>query len=245
MPDSGDLDRREFPIAGFQDVRRSDGPWHALSWLAVVVGPVAALLAPIVLTLAEFVTLCLVGAFAASFASMLSWSVSEGGSAAGSSRALVDAAYRALAGAILAVAAGVVVIGLGSYGWPVLVGSAASYALLYFLVRVVRSGRAGKVRSAPGAPPRDQGLCMPPFERCRTSELTASWVATSELLDKAVPPVVRARIVALRGGYLDELERRDPQAVQRWLGSSPDLTGDLSHLLGDLDEGGETEPGVH
>lgn len=244
MPDSGDLDRREFPVAGFQDARRSDGPWHALSWLAVVVGPVAAVLAPIVLTLAEFVTLCLVGAFAASFASMLTWSVSEGG-AGSSSRALGDAAYRALAGTILAVAAGVVVIGLGSYGWPILIGSAASYALLFFLVRGVRSGRAGRAPSGPGAPPRDQGLCMPPFERCRTSELTASWVATSELMDKAVPPVVRARIVALRGGYLDELERRDPQAVQRWLGSSPDLTGDLSDLLGDLDEGGETEPGVH
>ena len=69
--------------------------------------------------------------------------------------------------------------------------------------------RADLARSGAGAPWSPAGLA--------TSELCALWRKSSAGLRAAATPAARAAVVAARGALLDELERREPEAMARWL----------------------------
>ena len=56
-------------------------------------------------------------------------------------------------------------------------------------------------------------------ESLSTLALCSRWQRSYFTLTDTTDPAERAHIVALRGRYLDELERRDPGAVVRWLGT--------------------------
>ena len=62
------------------------------------------------------------------------------------------------------------------------------------------------------------------------TELCQAWRRTYAELDGARDPERRAGLVGLRQAYLDELGRRHPGAIERWLssGASADGTPDLS-----------------
>lgn len=62
----------------------------------------------------------------------------------------------------------------------------------------------------------------------RTDALVQEWRATGPPLQAATDPRERAAIVRVRGLILDELVRRDPTAMARW-----------------LEDGGPTDPGPH
>jgi hypothetical protein len=227
----------------------------ALSTLTVALGLIGSLLAPVTLRPAQFVSLLLVGAFIGSFAAMLARSVSED-RPLDTPQALAQAGRNAAVGAVWAVAAGVVVFSLGSYGWAVVVAS----ALAYPLVRVVLRGLKGRpttaqerVALAEGVPPavgafpargERARLSTPPFERCSTAELAAAWGASYDLLQATSSPRMKARLVALRGAYLDELERRDRLGVRRWLAFADDPASDTGPFFRGSDDGGEPRPGV-
>lgn len=214
-----------------------------LSTLTVAMGLVDSLLAPVALRPVQFVSLLLIGAFIGSFAAMLKRSVTED-RGLDTKEAVLEAGRNAAVGAVWAIAAGVLVFTLGGYGWAVIVASLFAYPLLRWVLRRVRHAapaRPGEEASAEGMHPQ---LSTPPFEKCSTSELTAAWGASYELLQAASSPRVKARIAALRGAYLDELERRDRLGVKRWLSSGADPASDARHYFRHHDGGGEKSPGV-
>jgi hypothetical protein len=145
-------------------------------------------------------------------------------------------------GAVLAVAAGVVVVGLGSYGWVITIVAAASYPLLRFMLGRLAQVRPTVVPGESGAVAGLPALRTPPFHECSTSELAAAWGASYHLLDSTSSPLMRARIAALRAEYLDELERRDRAGVQQWLASGAQAASDLGQYLRHRDEGGDPSP---
>jgi len=52
-----------------------------------------------------------------------------------------------------------------------------------------------------------------------TPQLCALWRKSRAGLHAAVTPAARARVAAARGVLLDELERREPEAMAEWLQS--------------------------
>lgn len=62
-------------------------------------------------------------------------------------------------------------------------------------------------------------------------ELCRLWRISFTILQTARHPITRERVVALRQGYLDELERRDPTAVTAWLASGPSAAGGPEQFL--------------
>jgi hypothetical protein len=50
-----------------------------------------------------------------------------------------------------------------------------------------------------------------------TAQLCALWRKSSAGLRAAPTPAARAEVVAARGVLLDELERREPEAMAEWL----------------------------
>lgn len=211
----------------------------ALSTLTVALGFVGTLLAPVTLRPTQFVSLLLIGGFVGAFVAMLARSISED-RALDSREALVEGGRHAVVGAVWAVAAGVVVLSLGSDGWAVIVATGASYPLVRWLVRRLRRPGRGLDASAEGR----QRLRTPPFEKCTTSELAAAWAASYDLLQTTSSARVKARIVALRGAYLDELERRDRRGVLRWLSSGADPASDAAEYFHSPGDGDETRPDV-
>ena len=199
----------------------------------VVIGLVSAVAAPLTLTRTEFVAMFLAGAFVGAFAAMLVRSVSEL-QALDSRESLVGALRSAEVGAVLAVATGVVVGGLGSYGWGIVLACMVGYVALRVVLR--RPGSAPAPTSddpdpATLRPTLRPSLWTPPFDDCSTSELAAAWGATYDLLGSTSSPLMRARIAELRAEYLDELERRDRAGVQRWLASGTQAASDLARFL--------------
>lgn len=57
------------------------------------------------------------------------------------------------------------------------------------------------------------------FARFSTPELCALWRKSRAGLHATSTPVARARVAAARGLLLDELERREPEAMAEWLQS--------------------------
>ena len=57
------------------------------------------------------------------------------------------------------------------------------------------------------------------FARLTTPQLCALWRKSRAGLYAASTPMARARVAAARGALLDELERREPEAMADWLQS--------------------------
>jgi len=97
-------------------------------------GLVSAVVAPFTVTAAQFVTSFLGGAFLGAFTAVLRHSVSEVGDLDSAATAL-EAVYQAAVGAVLAVAASVLVVGLGTYGWTILISATIAWGCLRVLLR--------------------------------------------------------------------------------------------------------------
>lgn len=215
----------------------------ALSTLTVALGLVGSLLAPLTLRPAQFVGLLLVGAFVGAFVALLSRSVAEDRTL-GTREALSEAGRNGAVGAVWTVAAGVLVLSLGDSGWAVVAAAAFGYPLLRSLARLVRRSQDVRTWDHSAAERGRTRLSTPPFENCSTSELAAAWGVSYDMLQAASSPRIKARIVALREAYLDELERRDRLGLRRWLTTSADPASDTGPFFRNSDDGGEPRPGV-
>lgn len=190
----------------------------------VVLAALCAVTAPLTLTPAQFVTVTLVGAFFAAMVSMVGRSVSVL-AGADTTDALRHTVERAETGAVVAVALAVLVAALGVRGW--LVG--LTVAVAWLLLRRVADRRTPEAASRPAA--------VSPLENRSTADLVSGWVASHQLLRSASSPATVAYIAALRQTYLDELERRDPDGVRRWLDTYPDAASDPRAFIADRRRG--------
>jgi hypothetical protein len=64
------------------------------------------------------------------------------------------------------------------------------------------------------------------------AELCQAWVATFETLQSAPDWMALERVAMLRQSYLDELERRDPDALVAWLHSGACASSNPGRYLG-------------
>lgn len=151
----------------------------------------------------------------------------------------------AVAGA--AVLAGVVVVVALAVG-------AAAVLLTWGAREAVRTARPARRRTPAGgagqAPPRlpahlsarhaahpsvrAAALARPPVGDLSLDELGREWQRTAAALAAATDPAARELLVRRRQEALDELERRDPAGVARWLSRGATVDGDPArHLRGD------------
>lgn len=203
----------------------------------MVTGLLVALVAPMTMNAAHFLTLLIIGAFIGALGPALRRSMSAG-EELDSAAALRDIGAQAAAGAVVAVGMAVLLTTLGPYGWALILATVPAY----LLVRVaLRSGSGHGPGPAPGegAGVFGGGKSRPEsLERSSTEEIAAGWVASHRLLRTSSSPATRAYVAALRQQYLDELERRDPVGLQRWLASEPDAAADPRSFLDEGRDGG-------
>jgi hypothetical protein len=157
----------------------------------------------------------------------------------------------AVVAAVVAVTvlAGVVVL--------LVLGVGAGAALLTWgartAVRASRPGRRGRRARAtsPGQPPprlpahlsarhaahpavRAAALNRPPVRDLSLPELGREWQRTATALAATTDPATREVLARRRQEALDELERRDPAGIARWLSGGATVDGDPArHLRGD------------
>jgi hypothetical protein len=77
-----------------------------------------------------------------------------------------------------------------------------------------RIGSAGTVRTV-----------LPPVRLLSTRSLGEEWLRTTAVLDASPEPRTREAVAARRASVLDELERRDPEGLARWLADGTDRAG--------------------
>lgn len=229
-------------MAGTDDVGRQRVERGRVDPVLVALGLVVAPAAPLTLSPSHFLALFVLGAFLGAFAVMLARSAS-GVPDVTSKQGLLAAFHKGMVGAVLAVALGVLTVGLGAYGWAVGLAIVAAYPFLHHLSgRLRRAKVSGPGRQAPETPLLGAGTG--PFARCSTSELTAAWTASHELLEASSSTLMSVRIVALRQECVDELERRDPVALQRWLACATPASVGPDRFLTRRDDG-SSRPEVH
>jgi hypothetical protein len=85
-----------------------------------------------------------------------------------------------------------------------------------------RMGSAGSARTA-----------LPPVRILSSRSLGEEWLRTTALLDAAPDPLTREAVAARRAAVLDELERRDPEGVARWLAGGTARGGNPAEFLED------------
>jgi hypothetical protein len=85
-----------------------------------------------------------------------------------------------------------------------------------------RIGSAGSARTV-----------LPPVRILSSRSLGEEWLRTTALLDASPDPLTREAVAARRGSVLDELERRDPEGVARWLAQGTDRGSNPAEFLGD------------
>lgn len=83
-----------------------------------------------------------------------------------------------------------------------------------------RIGSAGSARTA-----------LPPVRILSSRSLGEEWLRTTALLDAAPEPLTREAVAARRASILDELERRDPEGVARWLAQGTDRGSNPAEFL--------------
>jgi hypothetical protein len=96
-------------------------------------------------------------------------------------------------------------------------------------------------RSAPVSPsaPYEPPAEMPPVgvessvvRELSNAELCTAWRASYTALQRATSPTARARLVANRQCYLDEMESRNPTALSAWLASGARAASGPERYLG-------------
>lgn len=83
-------------------------------------------------------------------------------------------------------------------------------------------------------PPEERRVSDHPRRRCSemtTSELVHAWRASFTSLQRAQTTTAKNEIVDRRQQYLDELERRDPDGIRRWLDSGARAASDPSRFI--------------
>lgn len=85
-----------------------------------------------------------------------------------------------------------------------------------------RIGSAGSARTA-----------LPPVRILSSRSLGEEWLRTTAVLDAAPDPLTREAVAARRAAVLDELERRDPEGVARWLADGTARGGNPAEFLED------------
>lgn len=98
-------------------------------------------------------------------------------------------------------------------------------------------------RRAAQVPPDEREVSEHPRRRCSemtTAELVLAWRMSFNSLLRAQTTAATSEIVARRAQYLDELERRDPDGMRRWLDSGARAASDPSRFIHDDDD--EHEP---
>lgn len=74
---------------------------------------------------------------------------------------------------------------------------------------------------------------LPPVRVLSSRSLGEEWLRTTALLDASPEPATREAVAARRASVLDELERRDPEGVARWLALGSDRGGNPAEFLSD------------
>jgi hypothetical protein len=159
-------------------------------------------------------------------------------------------ARNALVGASLVLVASVIVQAGGAIGWlVVLLFATGAPPIVERVAALLHRAGVRRTRAAAPAPaepvepiavdvtPRPEA----PVEKLSTPNLVLAWRYSYRALERATTHQARARIAALRQAYLDELERRDPAGVQRWLASGARAASDPTRFLtiDTIDNGGE------
>jgi hypothetical protein len=83
-----------------------------------------------------------------------------------------------------------------------------------------RIGSAGSARTV-----------LPPVRILSSRSLGEEWLRTTALLDAAPEPLTREAVAARRAAVLDELERRDPAGIARWLAHGTRRGGNPAEFL--------------
>ncbi len=132
--------------------------------------------------------------------------------------------YGALVGAGFAVAAATAVKALGPLGCLVV-------AAMLLSSPVVVSAFANL--GAQDQPVHDEVLPVASVSTTTmsTTALVHAWCGSLAALARARTSTARAAVAARRCEYLDELERRHPDAVRRWLDSGAHVAGDPSRFF--------------
>jgi hypothetical protein len=178
--------------------------------------------APLVIRPVTMLELCAFGAFASLIAFVIldtnSWWTS-----AQRRTPSIAGAFAAAGGMVAAVAA---IETLGALGWAVL--AAVLVSSPHVVCRFVELRK-------PPAPSHDEIRPLPVAEKSitdmSTPELVHAWRASFTLLMRAHTTAARAKLVARRGEYLQELERRHPEGVRRWLASGARAASDQSRFF--------------
>lgn len=132
-----------------------------------------------------------------------------------------------LSGLAILVAAMVMLDVTAGAAWPVVAGvlltspTVASYGFGLFV----------RPRTAVGASTDPAEREIADVSVMVTAEVVRAWRASFPLLARARTCAARAAIVTRRQQYLDELMRRDPDGVRRWLSSGASAAGDPEHFL--------------
>jgi hypothetical protein len=146
--------------------------------------------------------------------------------------AAVEAAWRAAAATVSVVllVAGVVVLAGGAVAalvsGLVLVTGGARWLLKTRRARHAGAGTpgAGPVTDggdpAPEVPAAWLSTSQPPVSLLPTPALGSEWLRTTSVLSCPVGSAARQKVVWRRQEILDELERRDPAGIARWLASA-------------------------
>lgn len=107
-----------------------------------------------------------------------------------------------------------------------------------------RGQRRRAARYVAEIPDDEQRVTERPARPCsemETAELVLAWRASFNSLQRAQTTTATNAIVARRQRYLDELERRDPDGVRRWLESGARAASDPTRYLRH-EGGGEDSP---
>ena len=72
---------------------------------------------------------------------------------------------------------------------------------------------------------------VPPVRLLSSRSLGEEWLRTTALLDAAPEPLTREAVAARRAAVLDELERRDPEGLARWLALGPEQGSNPAEFL--------------
>lgn len=206
-------------------------PAHpVLSLTSVALGVATAVAAHLVLAGDEFASLFLAGALVGGSHAGLMWAAHRE-----DEPLTIGIAGRvargASAGSVLVVAGGCLAQVIGVLGAVVVLGLVVGiHAGLRHHAR--RTARPSD-RVVADAVPDQVDLLLPPLPGHSTAELTDAWLRSQQMLRRTTGARDRARLVALREAYLDELERRDAGGVRRWLESGRALSCDPRPFLHD------------
>jgi hypothetical protein len=107
-------------------------------------------------------------------------------------------------------------------------GQEATLVLLALLAAAPRVIRGLRRRSTGPTPSLAHASALPSMSDL---ELCEAWSTSYIALQDAPTAAERVRVVALRQAYLDELEHRNPQGLQRWLSAGALATGNPSRFL--------------